>query len=91
MQILRAHTRIFKTLKRSQSGKFTKTVNTVKEAGEPVKNFVKMSKIYPKFKDYYHDFTDIGAQILKIREKLRANFTQLKELEEIKAPKEQGK
>ncbi len=63
----------------------------VKDAGEPVKNFVEMSKIYPKFKDYYRDFTDIGTQILKIREKLRADFTQLKELEEIKAPKEQGK
>ena len=51
----------------------------VKYAGEPVKNFVEMSKIYPKFKDYYRDFTDIGAQILKIREKLRADFAQLKE------------
>ena len=60
----------------------------VKDAGEPVKNFVEMPKIYPKFKDYYRDFTDIGKQILKIREKLRADFTQLKELEEIKAPKE---
>lgn len=50
-----------------------------------------MSKIYPKFKDYYLDFTDVGAQILKIREKLRADFAQLEELEEIKAPKEQGK
>ena len=49
-----------------------------------------MSKIYPKFKDYYLDFTDIGAQILKIRKKLRADFAQLKELEEIKALKEQG-
>ena len=47
-----------------------------------------MSKIYPKFKDYYLDFTDIGAQILKIRKKLRADFAQLKELEEIKALKE---
>lgn len=88
MQILRAHTRIFKTLKRNQSGKFTKTVNTVKEAGEPVKNFVEMSKIYPKFKDYYRDFTDVGAQIFKIRKKLHADFAQLKELEEIKALKE---
>jgi len=79
LQILRAHTRIFKTLKRSQSGKFTKTINMVKDAGETVKNFVEMSKIYPKFKDYYRDFTDIGAQILKIREKLRADFAQLKE------------
>ena len=79
MQILRAQIRIFKTLKRSQSGKFTKTVNTVKDAGEPVKNFVEMSKIYPKFKDYYLYFTDVGAQILKIREKLRADFAQLKE------------
>ena len=49
-----------------------------------------MSKNDPKFKDYYRDFTDIGAQILKIREKLRADFAQLKELEEIKALKEQG-
>ena len=49
-----------------------------------------MSKIYPKFKDYYRDFTDIGAQIFKIREKLHADFAQLKELEEIKALKEQG-
>ena len=38
-----------------------------------------MSKNDPKFKDYYRDFTDIGAQILKIREKLRADFAQLKE------------
>jgi len=28
----------------------------VKDTGEPVKNFVEMSKIYPKFKDYYRDF-----------------------------------
>jgi len=47
-----------------------------------------MSKIYPKFKDYYGDFTDIGAQILKIREKLHANFAELKECEGIKALKE---
>ncbi len=50
-----------------------------KDAGKPVKNFVEMSKIYPKFKDYYRDFTDIGAQIFKIREKLRADFARLKE------------
>ena len=81
LQILRAYTRIFKTLKRSQSGKFTKTVNMVKDAGKPVKNFAEMSKNYPKFKDYYRDFTDVGAQIFKIREKLHADFAQLKELE----------
>ena len=47
-----------------------------------------MSKNYPKFKDYYRDFTDIGTHIFKIREKPRADFAQLKELEEIKALKE---
>ena len=51
----------------------------VKDASKPVKNFVEMSKNYPKFKDYYRDFTDIGAQIFKIHEKLRADFAQLKE------------
>ena len=40
-------------------------VNMVKEAGEPVRNFIELSKNDPKFKDYYHDFTDVGVQILK--------------------------
>ena len=78
-------------LKRNQNEKFTKTVNTVKDAGEPVKNFVEMSKNNPKFKDYYRDFTDIGAQIFKIREKLRADFARLKERDGAKALREQGK
>ena len=60
----------------------------VKDAGEPVKNFVEMSKNDPKFKDYYRDFTDVGVQIFKIREKPHADFAQLKEREGIKAPKE---
>ena len=42
----------------------------VKDAGEPVKNFVEMSKNDPKFKDYYRDFTDVGVQIFKIHKKL---------------------
>ncbi len=50
-----------------------------------------MSKNNPKFKDYYRDFTDIGAQILKIREKLRADFARLKERDGAKALREQGK
>ena len=91
MQILRAQTRIFKTLKRSQSGKFTKTVNTVKYAGEPVKNFVEMSKTIRNLRIITAIFTDIGAQILKIREKLRADFARLKERDWAKALKEQGK
>ena len=78
-------------LKRNQNEKFTKTVNMVKDAGEPVKNFVEMSKNNPKFKDYYRDFTDVGAQIFKIRKKLRTDFAELKECEGIKALKEQGK
>ena len=63
-------------------------VNMIKEAGELVKNFIELSKSDPNFKDYYRDFTDVGVQIFKIHEKLHADFTQLKELEEIKAPKE---
>ena len=66
-------------------------VNTVKEAGELVKNFIEMSKNDPKFKDYYLDLTDIGAQIFKIREKPHADFARLKERDGAKALKEQGK
>ncbi|MFC2427528.1 MAG: hypothetical protein ACFNTA_00945 [Campylobacter sp.] len=47
-----------------------------------------MSKNDSKFKDYYRDFTDVGVQIFKIREKPHADFAQLKEREGIKAPKE---
>jgi len=47
-----------------------------------------MSKNNSKFKDYYRDFTDVGVQIFKIREKPHADFARLKEREGIKAPKE---
>ena len=60
----------------------------VKEAGESVRNFIELSKNDPKFKDYYHDFTDVGVQIFKIHEKLHADFAELKECEGIKALKE---
>ncbi|RRD55295.1 chemotaxis protein [Campylobacter rectus] len=60
----------------------------VKEAGEPVRNFIELSKNDPKFKDYYCDFTDVGVQIFKIHEKLHADFAELKECEGIKALKE---
>ena len=63
-------------------------VNMVKEAGESVRNFIELSKNDPKFKDYYHDFTDVGVQIFKIHEKLHADFAELKECEGIKALKE---
>ena len=62
-------------------------VNMVKEAGEPVRNFIELSKNDPKFKDYYHDFTDVGVQIFKIHEKLHID-AELKECEGIKALKE---
>lgn len=60
----------------------------VKEAGEPVRNFIELSKNDPKFKDYYCDFTDVGLQIFKIHEKLHVDFAELKECEGIKALKE---
>ncbi|WP_314701794.1 chemotaxis protein [Campylobacter rectus] len=60
----------------------------VKETGEPVRNFIELSKNDPKFKDYYCDFTDVGLQIFKIHEKLHADFAELKECEGIKALKE---
>lgn len=59
----------------------------VKEAGESVRNFIELSKNDPKFKDYYHDFTDVGVQIFKIHEKLHID-AELKECEGIKALKE---
>ncbi|WP_122863150.1 chemotaxis protein [Campylobacter showae] len=63
-------------------------VNMVKEAGELVKNFIELSKSDPIFKDYYHDFADVGVQIFKIHEKLHVDFAELKECEGIKALKE---
>ena len=63
-------------------------VNMVKEAGEPVKNFIELSKNDLKFKDYCRYFTDVGLQIFKIHEKLHADFSKLKECEGIKALKE---
>ena len=62
-------------------------VNMVTEAGEPVKNFIELSKSDPNFKDYYRDFTDVGVQIFKIHEKLHID-AELKECEGIKALKE---
>ena len=61
-------------------------VNMVKEAGEPFKNFIELSKSDPNFKDYYRDFTDVGVQIFKIHEKLHID-AELKECEGIRALK----
>ncbi len=55
----------------------------VKDAGEPVKNFVEMSKNDPKFKDYYRDFYRYQCANFKNPRKTARRFYEAKRARQI--------